>query len=231
MAQVVYVVINAGPEHRKGLTYGPEAPDDSYHSTEADKYSFASGSTTGMLVASCKKVYRSQSSTSLHSSRPVKFSQSNWSTANSAFQHLRFVKTFRESDGPGFFLHPHFLVRHSMKVGLQGRGCEDRERCSTRFTHEVSLGLRRRLDVGLTISIAHFREEEITRGRHLSCITGVLKISRGERQNGSVTSGVLRTWLRSWSEDESLSTTLFRTNLGPIPAELVHLFRYVCIVT
>ena len=32
-AQVVCVVINSGPEHRKGLTCGPEAPDDSYSST------------------------------------------------------------------------------------------------------------------------------------------------------------------------------------------------------
>ena len=63
-----------------------------------------------------------------------------------------------------------------MKVGLQSRGCEFRERCSTRFTLEVSLG--RRLDVGLTVSIAHFWEEEMTLirvsrhgGRHLSCMS------------------------------------------------------------
>ena len=52
VGQVVYVVVNAGPEHREGLTSGPEGPDDFYLSTEADQYSFASGSTTGVLVAS-----------------------------------------------------------------------------------------------------------------------------------------------------------------------------------
>ena len=42
----LYVVINKGPVHRKGLTCGPEASDGSYRSTAADQYSIA----TGMLV-------------------------------------------------------------------------------------------------------------------------------------------------------------------------------------
>ena len=63
VAQVVYVVINAGPEHSKGLTSGPEGPDDSYHSTEEARRSCWS-----LSVKKC-----SQSSTSLRSSRPVIF--------------------------------------------------------------------------------------------------------------------------------------------------------------
>ena len=104
----VYVVIEAGPEHRKGLTSGPEAPDDSYHSMEADQFSFASETVTCMLFVSCEK----------RTSRSIFFFFSLFQTsyvltvhqstvANSAFRYLRFVKkfwkTFRESDGSGLF--------------------------------------------------------------------------------------------------------------------------------
>ena len=40
-AQVVYIVINTGPVHRKGLNCGPEASDGSYRSTAADQYCIA----------------------------------------------------------------------------------------------------------------------------------------------------------------------------------------------